>query len=595
MEAFRLLSRGGTKFDKKRFDRDVKLFNSSATASSSSNGVKVLDALNSGEVPNELDFFKYAAGGSSSRAVSSKKGKGKATEVQPSAESDDNEHRSDSSSKKRKRAEPNEQGTAQRHRINTTGKDVPAPIVEFDELLTRYSIPPQLLKNLSDSGYTAPTAIQSQAAPILLESRDLSAISPTGTGKTLSYVLPIFSLLSTPASSKDADGSTVGTGVRALILSPTRELASQIYNECLKLAQGRKWRIVLYSKATGATLAQKEARDKTDIVISTPLRLVDALKEGNMELDNVRHLIFDEADRLLESGFLSQIEEIIAACTHPKLRKAVFSATLPAGVEAIAKSFLFDPIRVVVGLKDAANANIKQSLVYVGSESGKLLTLRQLLASSPPLPLLIFVQSRERATELHQELIYDGISVDVLHADMTPKQRETSVSRMRRGETWVMVCTEVMARGMDFGGLRGVLNYDFPQSVQSYVHRIGRTGRAGRDGDAITYFTDADAPYLKAIANVITTSGQTVPPWILSLPKPSKLKRRQLRKAPVERKSVGVVAGRGIGKGDAVRRRDMVMASKKRKIEGTVKTKKGGKKDGGDDAATKADVDMDED
>lgn len=171
-------------------------------------------------------------------------------------------------------------------------------------------------------------------------------------------------------------------------MSPTRELAGQIYNECLKLAQGRKWRIVLYSKATGATLAQKEVRDKigawssyrhlecstntwasSDILISTPLRLVSALKDGNLELNkcvpphsikfpclvlnlhSVRHLILDEADRLLESGFLPQIEEIIGACTHPNLRKAVFSATLPAGVESIAKSFLFDPIRVVVGLK----------------------------------------------------------------------------------------------------------------------------------------------------------------------------------------------------------------------------------------------------
>jgi ATP-dependent RNA helicase DDX52/ROK1 len=170
--------------------------------------------------------------------------------------------------------------------------------------------------------------------------------------------------------------------------------------------------------------------------------------------------------------------------------------------------------------RDSAALNIKQSLTYVGTESGKLTTLRLLLRSSPPLPLLIFVQSRERATELHQELLYDGLSVDVLHSEMTRKQREESVSRMRRGETWVMVCTEVMARGMDFGGIKGVLNYDFPQSVQSYVHRIGetrlevsclirtntiltgRTGRAGREGVAITYFTDDDAPYLKSLVDL---------------------------------------------------------------------------------------------
>jgi len=305
-------------------------------------------------------------------------------------------------------------------------------------------------------------------------------------------------------------------------------------------------------------------------VVSTPLRLVSALQEGTIELNNVRHLVLDEADRLLEEGFLEQTREIVSSCTHSDVQKAVFSATMPAGVEAIAKDILSDPVRVVVGLKDAASVQIRQTLTYVGTEAGKLTTLRQLLASAPPLPLLVFVQSRERAAELHQELIYDGISVDVLHSDMTRKQRDDSVRRLRAGETWVMVCTEVMARGMDFGGIKGVLNYDFPQSVQSYIHRIGRTGRAGRDGEAITYFTDADAPYLKSIANVLKQSGSSVPDWILALPKPSKMKRRALKKKPVERKSVGVIAGRGIGKGESVKKREMKEASKRRKLKNDV-------------------------
>jgi ATP-dependent RNA helicase DDX52/ROK1 len=217
------------------------------------------------------------------------------------------------------------------------------------------------------------------------QDRDLAAISPTGTGKTLSYLLPVMSALGAPASSAKSEPAA---GVRALIVAPTRELAHQIHNECLKLAQGRKWRIVLFSKATASTLVDKAARDRvgecrsvqgfragslitTDVIIATPLRLVASLQNGSLELDkyvesdltqgarllnvsvfaSVRHLILDEADRLLDREFFAQVQEITAACTHESVQKAVFSATLPAGVEKIAMDMLRDPIRVVVGLK----------------------------------------------------------------------------------------------------------------------------------------------------------------------------------------------------------------------------------------------------
>lgn len=157
----------------------------------------------------------------------------------------------------------------------------------------------------------------------------------------------------------------------------------------------------------------------------------------------------------------------------------------------------------------------------------------------------------------------NGISnVDCLHAGMTKKERDDAVSRMRRGESWVMVTTEVMARGMDFKGIREVINYDFPTSVQSYVHRIGRTGRAGREGKAVTYFTDEDGPFLKAIANVLLQSGSSVPEWILKLPKPSKMKRKQMGKV---KRADTVNAARKIGRNDAIKKRDMIAGSKRRK------------------------------
>ncbi|KAG8220106.1 P-loop containing nucleoside triphosphate hydrolase protein [Butyriboletus roseoflavus] len=317
------------------------------------------------------------------------------------------------------------------------------------------------------------------------------------------------SSLGAPISSlKNAKGS----GVRAIVLAPTRELAHQIHNECLKLAVGRKWRVVLFSKATASTLRDKNVRDKVDIIIGTPLRLIASIQEGNVDLN----------------------------------KKQVFSATLAAGVEQLAMGILRNPIRIIVGLKDTPLPLISQSLTYVADDASKLPSLLTYFAQPYKPPLLIFTSTQSRATSLAEELTLHGIAnVDCLHAGMTKKERDDAISRMRRGESWVMVSTEVMARGMDFKGVREVINYDFPTSVQSYIHRIGRTGRAGRDGKAVTYFTDDDAPYLKSIANVLLQSGSTVPDWIVKLPKPSKLKKRQMGKM---KRADSVNAARQIGR-----------------------------------------------
>ncbi|KAF8641111.1 hypothetical protein AX17_000753 [Amanita inopinata Kibby_2008] len=372
-------------------------------------------------------------------------------------------------------------------------------IDSFEQLRERYAVSNHLLMNLKKYDYLKPTGIQSYGIPILMQGRDLAAISPTGTGKTLSYLLPVLSSLKSPSSSVPIE--EVGKGARALILSPTGELAHQINNECLKLAQGRKWRVVLFRKATANALANDIVRDRVDIIISTPLRLVASLQAGAIQLDNVRHLILDEADRLLDSEFLPQVEEIAAACTHATIQKAVFSATLPAGVEKIAMNMLRDPIRVVVGLKDTPLPLIAQTLTYVSDEQSKLPSLLLYLSQPYNPPVLLFVSTQSRAKSLAEELTLNGVqNVDCLHAGMTNKEREDAVARMRKGESWIMVSTEVMARGMDFKGVREIINYDFPTSVQSYIHRIGRTGRAGREGKAVTYFTDDDAPYLKPYA-----------------------------------------------------------------------------------------------
>lgn len=281
---------------------------------------------------------------------------------------------------------------------------------------------------------------------------------------------------------------------------------------------------------------------------------------------SVRHLILDEADRLLEQGFLEQTDSILAACTHSSLRKALFSATLPASIEELSKTFMLDEVRVLVGAKDAAVESVKQELVYVSSEDGKLLGLRNLIrqgAVKPP--VLLFVQSIQRAQELFKELIYDDLHVDVIHSDRPKAQREGVIEAFKKGDVWILICTEVLARGIDFKGVELVINYDFPQSRESYIHRIGRTGRAGRQGKAITFFTEDDATYLRSIVNVMKQSSCDVPEWMLQLKAPNQKQKKALKRKAPERQDVKVVAGSTFGRKESNRRRDMVQASKRRK------------------------------
>ncbi|EJD04257.1 P-loop containing nucleoside triphosphate hydrolase protein [Fomitiporia mediterranea MF3/22] len=547
MESFQLLSRGGVQFDKKRFKADVQLFDRKYEQASEIGS----EGKTRGDLPSELDFFKYTQGAAPKRKIR-----------QASSSHENGEASREETKRVKFDAVHKEEGPSQpRHRVTVKGTNVSDPVHTFEALQEKFDVSPRIIQNLKEYGYSSPTDIQSYATPIMLQGRDLAAISPTGTGKTLSYLVPIFSLLKAPNSSSKV---TVGSGVRAVILAPTRELAHQIHNECMKIAQGRKWKMVLLSKATASTLADKAVRVKVDIIVSTPLRLVDSMQRCNLELDNVQHLVLDEADRLLDSEFLSQTQEVMNACMRENVQKAVFSATLPAGAEKIAMGALRNPVRIIVGLKDTPLPSITQKLVYVADESSKLPTLLQYLSQPYSPPIIIFTSTQPRASSLAEQLVLNSVqNVDCLHAGMSMKERQDAASRMRKGDSWVMICTDVMARGMDFKGVQGVINFDFPRSVQSYIHRIGRTGRAGREGLSITYFTNEDAPFLKPIANVLLQSGSTVPEWMLKLPKPSRMKRRDMGK--IERGDAVTKSDR-IGRMIAVKKRELIEVSKRRKV-----------------------------
>lgn len=274
--------------------------------------------------------------------------------------------------------------------------------------------------------------------------------------------------------------------------------------------------------------------------------------------------MLDEADKLMEEGFLEQMDDIFSACSNDTIQKAMFSATIPSGVEELAKSIMKDPIRVVIGQKNAATDLIDQKLLYVGQESGKLIAIRQLIQAGFKPPVLIFVQSITRAKELFKELVYDGINVDMIHSERTQMQRDNIITSFRTGKIWVLISTELMSRGVDFKNVEMVINYDFPQSAASYIHRIGRTGRANRRGVAITYFTKEDAPYLKTVVNVMKESGCEVPEWMSNLKKPSRNLKKNVRNMPIRRddiKTMSTYDEKKLNKKTA-----MVQASKRRKL-----------------------------
>ncbi|XP_072749178.1 probable ATP-dependent RNA helicase DDX52 [Anoplolepis gracilipes] len=420
------------------------------------------------------------------------------------------------------------------NRISVTGSHVPKLILEFDELRTSYQVPVNLLKNMTDCGYILPTPIQMQAMPVMLEGRQILACAPTGSGKTAAFLLPIIHSLQGPQKK----------GFRAVILSPTRELAKQTYRECLKLSEGYDFRIHIIGKINQAlTKYGPSSSQKFDILITTPKRLVFLLNQDPpaISLSNVEWLIVDEADKLFEEGirgFREQLDEITRACTNPDLRRAMFSATNTPAVSKWCRRNIKGLVTVTVGHRNAATDMVNQEILFVGNERGKLLEFRNMIQKGISPPVLVFVQSKERAQELFNELIYDGINVDVIHADRTTTQRDNIVRCFREGQIWVLICTELMSRGIDFKGVNLVINYDFPPSAISYIHRIGRTGRAGHKGKAITFFTRQDTLNLRSIAAIMRASGCDVPDYMLAMKKHSKKERRKLERTAPTRERI---------------------------------------------------------
>lgn len=523
------------------------------------------------------------------------------------------------------------------------------PLTSFSQLRSKYGISRRLAGNLEAQGYTAPTEVQIGSLPLLLGSNkdrgldlrgdekankdsnsdiDLLTVAPTGSGKTLCFMIHVLHGL---LKSRQADGKVTPIQkpkhrVQGLVIAPTHELADQIVNEGKKLALGTGMKVTGLKKGMrlhsnlldtdvnkydisredddgeteGEHVSASKSLVKADVVVSTPLLLLHAISGGDsipVPLPEVRFLVLDEADVLLDTLFREQTLGIWTACTNSTLQTSLWSATIGSSVESLAQTFILDRrrnlgltssspafqhfvIRLVVGLKDSAIPNISHRLIYAASEQGKLLGLRQLLHPSgapagdaPSLqpPFLIFTQTISRAVALHSELVYDipieagGSSrIAVLHADLSDTARSNIMAGFRKAEIWILITTDLLSRGVDFRGMNGVVNYDIPNTGASYVHRVGRTGRQGREGGvAVTFYTKEDIPYVKNVVNVIAASekaknktglahndGDGMQRWLLdALPNVSKKTRNELKRKGVESRRANVEGeGRGASK-----------------------------------------------
>ena len=356
----------------------------------------------------------------------------------------------------------------------------------------------ELLRAIADSGYSEPTPIQAQAIPPVLMMKDLIGIAQTGTGKTASFVLPMIDIL--------AHGRSRARMPRSLILEPTRELAAQVAENFEKYGKYHKLSMALLIGGTNMGDQIAALEKGVDVLIATPGRLMDLFQRGKILLTGCSLLVIDEADRMLDMGFIPDIEEI---CTKlPAQRQTLlFSATMPAPIKKLADRFLTNPKRIEVARVGAANASIEQFLVECSSR-GKRDVLRDLLRAEDMHTAIIFSNRKTTVRDLSTALKGDGFRASQIHGDMEQSERVRELDRFKAGEVNVLVASDVAARGLDVKGVSHVFNFDVPWHPDDYVHRIGRTGRAGATGKAYTLVTPEDA---EAVENIEKLTQQKIP------------------------------------------------------------------------------------
>jgi ATP-dependent RNA helicase RhlE len=360
-----------------------------------------------------------------------------------------------------------------------------------------------ILGALAAEGYVVPTPIQSRAIPPVLRGRDLCGIAQTGTGKTAAFALPILQRLA--ATPRRAAPQTC----RALVLSPTRELASQIADSFRTYGAGMPLSTaVVFGGATIGPQRQKLARG-VDILVATPGRLLDLIDSRWLTLSSVQVLVLDEADRMLDLGFVHALKRIVKLLPRPR-QTLLFSATMPRPIAALAEDYLNDPVEVVVAPSATTAERVEQRVVFVSSDRKREL-LATLLRDPVFARALVFTRTKHGADRVVRHLVSAGIQATAIHGNKSQPQREQALAGFRDGQTRVLVATDIAARGIDVDGVTHVINFELPNVAEDYVHRIGRTARAGAAGIAIAFCSDEERPYLRDIEKLTRCSLRVIP------------------------------------------------------------------------------------
>lgn len=409
--------------------------------------------------------------------------------------------------------------------VEASGTDVPEPVHQF----TTPPLDEHLCRNIELARYQIPTPVQKYSIPIVMGGRDLMACAQTGSGKTGGFLFPILAQSFKNGPSPIPGGAPGQFGRQrkayptALILAPTRELVSQIYEESRKFAY-RSWvrPCVVYGGADiGSQLRQIERG--CDLLVATPGRLVDLLERGRISLCNIKYLVLDEADRMLDMGFEPQIRRIVEGEDMPSVadrQTLMFSATFPRDIQMLARDFLKDYIFLSVGRVGSTSENITQKVEYV-EDVDKRSVLLDILHTHAGNLTLIFVETKRMADSLSDFLINQSFPATSIHGDRTQRERERALEFFRNGRCPIMVATAVAARGLDIPNVTHVINYDLPTDIDDYVHRIGRTGRAGNTGIATAFFNRGNRGVVRELMDLLKEANQEVPSFLEAIARES--------------------------------------------------------------------------
>jgi len=352
-----------------------------------------------------------------------------------------------------------------------------------------------LQRAVAEEGYTVPTPIQQQAIPHLLEGRDLLGCAQTGTGKTAAFTLPLLQEMT------QTKKTALSGRPRALILTPTRELAAQIGDSIKTYGRHLKVSHTVIFGGVGQGPQVQALRRGLDVVVATPGRLLDLMNQGHIRLDQIELFILDEADRMLDMGFIPSVRKVIATLP-PKRHSLFFSATMPLVVAGLAKQLLHNPVQITIDPEQPTVERIVQKLMFVDKENKDALLI-DLIAGHNMDKVLVFTRTKHGADKVVKQLVSAGIPVSAIHGNKSQNARTTALSGFKSGKVRALIATDIAARGLDVDGITHVVNYDLPEEPETYVHRIGRTARAGAEGDAVSFCAARERDWLRDIERLI--------------------------------------------------------------------------------------------